>query len=127
MKVITFTKELLPKVLDGTKTVTRRVTTYSKSYNPMPVRRYKAGDICAVKATRFSKEVLGYIIIEHVIYTRPVELINNDSSEFVKEGFADSFEFWATWAKLHPGNDYLCNVDRIRFSYHKGEILCVRS
>ena len=101
-----FKPELCAKVLDGTKTVTRR---------PVGQRRecqYQGGRGYAVCPGR-GKHQLGRMVVLDV-RTEPVGAITD--AEAVLEGFADRDEFVAYWRKLYRGQwDPDLPVFRIEF------------
>jgi hypothetical protein len=96
MKVITFTTELIDRLMVGAKTMTRRRRPLSKNGNV--INRYKPGDICMVKANRFKPETYGYIRIIDV-YAQPLTAISEH--EAIMEGFNNRTEFLTMWKRLH--------------------------
>lgn len=87
-----FSGDLCQKVLDGTKTVTRR------PFKGGIECRYVEGKTYAVQPKR------GYASVGRfrVLSVRREALSELTETEAVAEGFANSAEFWATWARLYP-------------------------
>lgn len=126
MKTITFTKELIPLIQSGQKTQTRRKISYTgktagfitglKASNP--IHRYKKGDICIIKNSRFKPETFGFIEILNVSLT-PIGFISEDDAK--AEGFNSTGEFLTAWASINIGlrNTFLpeTNVWKIEFKY----------
>lgn len=96
MKTLQFTKPLLRKVLCGNKSQTRRHVCYS--YLHKPINRFKVGDVCMLKNSRFSDKVWGYVRIES-IRTEELGWITQEDAKL--EGFASVEDFRNAWISIH--------------------------
>ncbi len=118
MKVITFRKELIALIQSGDKTQTRRKISYSrKTQHPIfrrPIMRYRKGDICVIKNSRFRKETYGYVYITDV---RKETIRHMTTLSARAEGFGSIEDFQFTWDKLHPKWDWMTPVWVIEFVY----------
>ena len=89
-----FGPQLMPKVLDGTKTQTRRKVRYGQTRCPYePLRQY------AVQPGRGMRAV-GRIL---VLKVEEQELSELTEEAAVLEGFASTREFYDYWYKLYRG------------------------
>lgn len=103
---IMFGPELLPKALDGRKTVTRR----ELHHNSM-LRNYRLGPL-VVKPNRLGKHV-GHI---RVVAVDLVRLGDIDDADAVREGFSGVQGFIDYWLKLHRHWVPDQNVYRLEFT-----------
>ncbi len=114
MKVITFTKELIPLIQSGQKTQTRRLIRY-RAHPQMkqgivefrPVESYKMGDICIIKNNRFKTETFGYIKILLVTKEAVGRISESDAKA---EGFESASEFLQAFMEINVGR-----IDDARF------------
>jgi len=83
-----FTPDLFMKVLDGTKTQTRRIN-----------QRFKVGDVVGIVAEPYNG-YKGTIKITHIKHEK-INLISG--SDIIKEGLATREEFMELWESIYPG------------------------
>lgn len=102
MSGIQFRPELLPKVLDGRKTVTRR---------PAGGRSFFPGKTLAVQPGRGQPHV-GHIIVEQA-HTEHLYQITPEEAQL--EGFDDLDAFISYWSSLYGAWDGLTVVWRVCF------------
>jgi hypothetical protein len=103
-----FSHDMVPKVLTGEKTVTRRPTKRDRDGMLKPCR-YKVGNFYAVQEKRGGNE-LGRI---EIVETHR-EIIAFTPWEAEPEGFGSAQEFMERWKALY-GPDYPVDVWRIEF------------
>lgn len=122
MKIITFTKDLIPLIQSGQKTQTRRIarpriaTTNDNSWHRTPLKRYKKGDICRILNSRYKpKEQYGFIEILDVELTRVMLTSFEDA---IAEGFVSQADFLSGWKKIHGKNSDVAElIWKITFKY----------
>lgn len=100
-----FSPDLAAKVLDGSKTQTRR----RDKGGPC---RYKAGKTYAVQPGR-GKKAIGRI---RVLSVRPELMTQLDDEEARLEGFKNTGEFAAKWLAIYGKGSWLDIVWRIEFT-----------
>ena len=99
-----FGAELLPKVLDGTKTMTRR------KFRPKG-RSYQPGRLCAVQPGR-GKAAVAYIRLDSVHIEELGRLTEDDAR---REGFPNSVAFGKYWIGLYGDIDWQEEVYVLEF------------
>jgi len=146
VKVITFRKELIALIQSGQKTQTRRIISFIKvkepGYNQVDlsivfdhktkaylrmIKRYKVGDICQIKNSRFKPETFGFIEILDVV-AQTIGCINQEDAK--AEGFPDGvcffMEAFNRINKIKDSDPYKNQgsnllVWKITFKYHARE------
>jgi hypothetical protein len=109
---VIFSPELLPKVLDGTKTVTRRrVKPHEQSCRYVPGRTYAVQD-------RRGGRGIGRIRV-NTVRQEPFSDITADEARL--EGFTDASEMRAWWVTRYGVEAYEAPVWRIEFEIHERE------
>lgn len=110
-----FGPELLPKVLDGSKTVTRRPVKYDHQ-GRVPCR-YQVGRVYAIQDRRGGRALAFMRVVsngdgkpEHL-----QDLVNRRLADVPREGFSSIPEFGAYWERLYGEVDWGREVWRIEF------------
>lgn len=116
MKIIQFKRSLLLKVLYGVKTQTRRKIAYSK--RKKVINRYKVGDVCSLKNSRFDSRDYGCV---EIISVRIEKLGSISEADARAEGFASICEFREAWVSIHGRYDDETQVQVITFRLNKLE------
>jgi len=107
-----FGPDLIDKVLDGSKTVTRRRLVHR---NGRPLA-YKEGGVYAVQWGRGKRHV-GHIRVLSIT-EEPLARMD-DTGEATQEGFSSPGDFFDYWRKLHGAVDLGEIVAVIRFELAK--------
>ena len=87
-KPLLFQKSMIPRILDGIKTQTRR---------PLEENNIKVGDVLPLRAP-WSQKTYGLIEIVRV-YEQPIGEISQEEVE--REGFQSLAEFKKTWGRIY--------------------------
>jgi hypothetical protein len=108
---VIFSHDMVPKVLTGEKTVTRRPVKRDRDGMLKPCR-YKVGSFYAVQERRGGRAFGRITIVE----TRRDVILQESftDAEARLEGFRNAIEFWFKW-KLLYGDDHPVDVWRIEF------------
>jgi hypothetical protein len=104
-----FSHDLVPKVLTGEKTVTRRPVKRNRDGMLKPCR-YKVGNFYAVQEKRGGNELGRIRIVE--VHRQIISLLSPAEAQL--EGFEYTDKFWDKWIALY-GPDYPVDVWRIEF------------
>lgn len=100
-----FKPELVVKVLDGTKTMTRR-----RKHQPLEACPFRVGAVRAVQPGRGKVHVTHVALID-VRHERLADIGDEDAR---REGFASRDDFFAYWLRLYGAitpDEWLCVVD----------------
>lgn len=102
-----FKPELAAKVLDGTKTMTRRPTRHEDGKCP-----HRVGKTLAVQPGRGKRHVAHLRVVRETRHEALHEITERDAR---KEGFANVAEFLAYWRSLYGEADPMQPVCVIEF------------
>ncbi len=112
-----FGKDLIPAILEGRKTVTRRPVKYDHSegwiYGPARPCRYKPGHVYAIQPGR-GKKAVGYLRV--LLVTGPEEVADVGlGADWRREGFESPTAFVDYWCRLYGRWEPATRVWRIAF------------